>query len=50
MIDIIRELIEFLLHRKKIWLIPIFLTFFIFGILIVLTEGSVMSPFIYTLF
>ncbi len=44
------ELISFLIARKKYWLIPIILMLFIFGILIVLTQGSAVAPFIYTVF
>jgi hypothetical protein len=44
------ELVEFLLARKKFWLIPIMLMMAIFGALIVLTQGSAVAPFIYTLF
>lgn len=44
------ELWEFLLARKKFWLLPIFIIFALFGGLIVLTQGSALAPFIYTLF
>ncbi len=50
MIDTIKELILFLRVRKKYWLIPIVFVLFLFGILIVLGEGSVIAPFIYTFF
>ena len=40
----------FLKERKKYWLLPIILTLLIFGILIVLTSGSAIAPFIYTIF
>ena len=36
--------------RKKFWLVPIFLVLALFGGLIVLTQGSAVAPFIYTLF
>jgi len=45
-----RELWQFLGARKKFWLLPIIITFVIFGALILLTEGSAVAPFIYTLF
>jgi hypothetical protein len=48
--SIIRELIEFLLTRKKYWLIPILVVFTLFGGLLVLSQGSAIAPFIYTLF
>ncbi len=47
---IIYELWLFLKVRKKIWLFPIILVLIIFGGLIILAEGSVVAPFIYTLF
>ena len=46
----IYELFKFLLVRKKIWLIPAVIIILIFGTLIVLSQGSVFAPFIYTLF
>ena len=44
------DLWGFLKVRKKFWLLPIILTLLIFGILIVLTSGSAIAPFIYTIF
>lgn len=49
-INIIGEFWEFLRHRKKYWLLPIMLILFLLGALIVLTQGSALAPFIYTLF
>ena len=49
-IAIIREFWEFLKVRKKWWLTPIFVMLLLLGALIVLTEGSAIAPFIYTLF
>ena len=46
----IREFWEFLKIRKKYWLLPIILFLVIFGGLIVLTQGSAVAPFIYTIF
>ena len=46
----IREFWEFLKVRKKYWLLPIILVLVIFGGLIVLTQGSAVAPFIYTIF
>ena len=48
--DFIKEFWEFLKVRKKYWLLPIILVLFIFGGLIVLTQGSAVAPFIYTIF
>ncbi len=46
----IAELWEFLRARKKFWLMPIVIMMLIFGGLIILTKGSAVAPFIYTLF
>jgi hypothetical protein len=40
----------FLRVRKKYWLVPIFLVMMLFGGLLVLTHGSAVAPFIYTVF
>ena len=46
----IMELWAFMKERKKFWLLPIFIALLAFGTLIVLTQGSAVAPFIYTLF
>lgn len=48
--DFILEIFKFLKVRKKFWLLPIFIVLAIFGGLIVLSQGSVVAPFIYTIF
>ena len=50
MLDLIVDLWEFLKVRKKFWLAPIILVLLLLGALIVLSEGSAVAPFIYTLF
>ena len=45
-----KELWEFLKVRKKFWLIPIIVMMVLFGGLLVLTQGSAVAPFIYTIF
>jgi len=50
MIEFIKEFFEFLKERKKYWLMPIITVLFLFGVLIVLSQGSVVAPFIYTFF
>jgi|TARA_B110000914_G_C15348358_1_gene392659 hypothetical protein len=50
MIEFIKEFYEFLKVRKKYWLLPIILILALFGVLIFLTQGSALSPFIYTIF
>jgi hypothetical protein len=46
----IKELWDFMLVRKKFWLLPIFMMMALFGALIVMSQGSAVAPFIYTLF
>ena len=46
----VAELWEFLQVRKKMWMLPIIVVALIFGGLVVLTKGSALAPFIYTLF
>ena len=47
---ITRELWSFLRVRKKWWLLPIFLVLLAVGVLLVIAQGSVLAPFIYTVF
>ncbi len=44
------EFWSFLRQRKRYWLLPIILVLIVFGGLVVLAQGSVFAPFIYTLF
>lgn len=48
--EFLLDLWGFLSIRKKYWLLPIILVLLVFGVLIVLTSGSAVAPFIYTLF
>jgi hypothetical protein len=48
--EFLKELWEFLKIRKKIWLAPIIIVMLILGGLLILANGSVVAPFIYTLF
>tara|TARA_A100001037_G_scaffold288717_1_gene299673 strand:- start:368 stop:520 length:153 start_codon:yes stop_codon:yes gene_type:complete len=50
MLSFLREFWEFLKERKKYWLLPIIIVLALFGILIVLSQGSAVAPFIYTIF
>ena len=50
MIDFIKEFWEFLRIRKKYWLLPIIIVLFLFGGLLVITQGTAVAPFIYTIF
>ena len=49
-LQIVKEIFEFLLKRKKYWILPIIIVLLLIGILLVVTEGSAIAPFIYTLF
>lgn len=46
----LQELWRFLKARKKFWLLPIILIMLLLGVLIVFAQGSVIAPFVYTLF
>jgi len=48
--EFIKELFTFLLLRKKLWLAPIIIVMLILGGLMILAQGSVVAPFIYTVF
>lgn len=48
--EFLTELWAFMRERKKFWLLPIFMVLLVLGALIVLTQGSAVAPFIYTLF
>ena len=48
--DFVMELWAFMKERKKFWLLPIILVLILLGSLIILTQGSAVAPFIYTLF
>ena len=50
LIEFIKEFFEFLKERKKYWLLPIIIVLVLFGGLIILSQGSAVAPFIYTIF
>jgi len=49
-LSILREFWDFLRVRKKWWLAPVVIILILLGLILVLTEGSALAPFIYTLF
>jgi len=49
-VELIKDLWDFLKVRKKYWLAPLIITIVLMGALIVITQGSVVAPFIYTIF
>ena len=50
MLDLLKDLWGFMKARKKFWLAPIIIVMLLLGGLIVMTQGSAVAPFIYTLF
>ncbi len=48
--SLVAELWSYMKVRKKFWLLPILMMLFLLGGLLVLTQGSALAPFIYTLF
>lgn len=48
--SIIKEIFEFMWKRKKLWMLPIILILLLIALLIILTQGTAVAPFIYTLF
>ncbi|WP_459210780.1 DUF5989 family protein [Aquimarina rhabdastrellae] len=48
--EIFIAFIKFLMKRKKYWLIPIVIVLVLLGVIVVFTENSVISPFVYSLF
>ncbi|MEI6828531.1 MAG: DUF5989 family protein [Synechococcaceae cyanobacterium ELA445] len=50
LIDLVKDIWDFLKVRKKFWLAPLIITLVLMGGLIVLTHGSVVAPFIYSIF
>jgi hypothetical protein len=49
-LDFLKDLWGFLNTRKKYWLAPLIITLVLVGALLILTQGSAIAPFIYTLF
>lgn len=49
-LDLTKDIWDFLKTRKKYWLAPLIITIVLMGSLIVFTQGSVIAPFIYSIF
>ena len=49
-IELTKDIWDFLRVRKKYWLAPLIITIFLMGALIIFTQGSVVAPFIYSIF
>ena len=50
MFELVKDLWAYMKVRRKFWLLPIIVTLLLLGMLIVLSQGSAVAPFIYTLF
>ena len=50
MLELMKDLWAFMRVRKKYWLAPVFVVLVLLGALVVLSQGSAVAPFIYTLF
>jgi hypothetical protein len=50
LVDLLQEIWAFLKIRKKYWLAPLIITIVLMGALIIFSQGSVVAPFIYSLF
>ena len=50
LLDLAKDIWDFMKVRKKYWLAPLIITIILMGALIVFTQGSVIAPFIYTIF
>jgi hypothetical protein len=48
--SLLQEFYQYFRYRKKYFLLPVFVMMFVFGGLLILTKGSAIAPFIYTLF
>tara|TARA_B100000886_G_scaffold313534_1_gene250227 strand:+ start:428 stop:589 length:162 start_codon:yes stop_codon:yes gene_type:complete len=50
LLDLLKDIWDFMKVRKKYWLAPLIITIVLMGALLVFTQGSVVAPFIYTIF
>lgn len=50
MVDFIKEFFSFLITRKKYWLIPIVIILLLLSLLIIISQGTALAPFIYSIF
>ena len=48
--DFVKEFLEFLVHRKKYWMIPFIVILLLISLLVVFSQGTALAPFIYTIF
>ena len=48
--EFLKDMLQFFMQRKKFWLLPLVLVLLLFGVLVVMTSGSAIAPFIYYVF
>ena len=48
--EFLKDMLQFFMHRNKFWLLPLVLVLLLFGVLVVMTSGSAIAPFIYSVF
>ena len=48
--EFIKDMLQFFMQRKKFWLLPLVIVLLLFGVLVVMTSGSAIAPFIYSVF
>ena len=48
--EFFKDMLQFFLQRKKFWLLPLVIVLLLFGVLVVMTSGSAIAPFIYSVF
>ena len=48
--EFLKDMLQFFMQRKKFWLLPLVIVLLLFGVLVVLSSGSAIAPFIYSVF
>ena len=48
--EFFKDMLQFFMQRKKFWLLPLVTVLLLFGVLVVMTSGSAIAPFIYSVF
>ena len=48
--EFLKDMLHFFMQRKKFWLLPLVIVLLLFGVLVVMTSGSAIAPFIYSVF
>ena len=48
--EFLKDMLQFFMQRKKFWLLPLVLVLLLFGVLVAMTSGSAIAPFIYSVF